>query len=84
MEKGLAVAKGPSMRREHLARLTGRVIVPGLIMDAIHRLETLGTFYPGEAVIVALLLAFVPYLPIRGPAARVARRWSRSASNTAQ
>jgi hypothetical protein len=32
-------------------------------------------FYPGEALIVALLLAFVPYLLIRGPAERIARRW---------
>ena len=36
----------------------------------------------GEAVVVALLLAFLPYLLIRGLAARIARRWSRSASGT--
>jgi hypothetical protein len=33
----------------------------------------LKTFYPGEAEIVAILLAFVPYLLLRGPVARVAR-----------
>jgi hypothetical protein len=31
-------------------------------------------FYPAEAVIVALLFAFVPYVIMRGPAARIARR----------
>jgi len=31
-------------------------------------------FYPAEAVIVALLFAFVPYVIIRGPATRIARR----------
>jgi hypothetical protein len=33
------------------------------------------TFYPNEALAVALLLAFVPYLIIRGLVLRVA--WSR-------
>ncbi|GJK94539.1 hypothetical protein TUM17568_57450 [Klebsiella oxytoca] len=32
-----------------------------------------GTFYPGEAALIAVLLAFVPYLLLRGPFARVAR-----------
>ncbi len=30
---------------------------------------------PAEAVIVTLLLAFLPYLLLRGLVARVARRW---------
>ena len=33
------------------------------------------TFYPGEAAIVAVLLAFIPYLLLRGPFARLARLW---------
>jgi hypothetical protein len=36
----------------------------------------LGRFYPGEAFGFALLLGFVPYLLIRGPADRVLRRLS--------
>jgi hypothetical protein len=44
-------------------------------MDAIYQATVLKTFYPGEAVIVAILLAFVPYLLLRGPVARVARWW---------
>ena len=39
------------------------------------------TFHPGEAAIIAILLAFVPYLLLRGPVdagrALVARRSSR-------
>jgi hypothetical protein len=35
----------------------------------------LKTFYPGEAVIVAIMLAFVPYPLLRGPFARIARWW---------
>ena len=33
------------------------------------------TFYPGEMVIIALLLAFIPYLLLRGLFARIARHW---------
>jgi hypothetical protein len=44
-------------------------------MDAIYQVIVLGQFYPAEAVIVALLFAFIPYVIIRGPATRIARRW---------
>ena len=54
---------------------TARIILLGLVMDAIYQAIVLRRFYPGEAVIVALLFAFVPYLIMRGPAARIARRW---------
>ena len=59
---------------------TARIIVLGLALDAIYQLYVLGTFHPGEALVVAMALAFVPYLLIRGPAARAARRWQRRAS----
>ena len=44
-------------------------------MDAIYQWRVLGTFYPGEAFIVVLLLAFFPYLLMRGPVDRIARWW---------
>lgn len=53
---------------------TGRVILLALGMDVIYQYVALKSFYPGEAVIVAVLLAFVPYLLLRGPIARIARR----------
>jgi hypothetical protein len=37
---------------------TARVILLGLCMDAIYQWIVLKTFYPGEAVIVAIALAF--------------------------
>jgi hypothetical protein len=52
---------------------TARVILLGLCMDAIYQWIVLKTFYPGEAVIVAVALAFFPYLLLRGPIARIAR-----------
>jgi len=54
---------------------TARIILLGLVMDVIYQLLVLKTFYPIEALIIALLLAFVPYILIRGPAERIARRW---------
>ena len=65
-------------RGERSARLregfisTARVIILGLVMDVTYQLIVLHTFYPGEAAIVALLLAFVPYLLLRGLFFRVA------------
>ncbi len=73
-------------KEERVARLreglnaTARIILLGLAMDVIYQIIVLKTFYPVEALIIALVLAFVPYLLIRGPAARVARRWRGSAS----
>ena len=61
---------------------TGRTILIGLIMDWIYQATVLKTFYPGEAVIVAILLAFVPYLLLRGPVARIARRFRGSTETT--
>jgi hypothetical protein len=55
---------------------TARIILLGLVMDAIYQGIVLRRFYPAEAVIVALLFAFVPYVIMRGPAARIARRWA--------
>ena len=54
---------------------TSRVILLGLAMDVIYQLIVFKTFYPGEAAIVAVLLAFVPYLLLRGTFERLARLW---------
>jgi hypothetical protein len=51
---------------------TARVLLLGLLMDTIYQFIVLKTFYPAEAAIVAIVLAFVPYLLLRGPIARFA------------
>ena len=60
---------------------TARIILLGLVMDAIYQVIVLRQFYPAEAVIVALLFAFVPYVIMRGPALRIARRWGSATAN---
>ena len=52
---------------------TARIILLGLAMDVIYQALVLKTFYPNEALIIALLLAFLPYLIIRGLVLRIAR-----------
>jgi hypothetical protein len=54
---------------------TGRIILLGLGMDALYQYTVLKTFYPAEMVIIAILLAFLPYLLLRGPVERMARWW---------
>jgi hypothetical protein len=67
--------------RERVERLneglnaTARIILLGLVMDAIYQIIVLKRFYPAEAVIVALLFAFLPYVIIRGPVLRIERWW---------
>ncbi|RNJ45836.1 hypothetical protein B5V01_11135 [Mesorhizobium erdmanii] len=73
------VLSKPDERRARLregVKSTGKIMVLALILDTIYQFIELGTFYPFEAVVVAIALAFVPYLLIRGPAARIARWWS--------
>jgi hypothetical protein len=60
---------------------TARIILLGLVMDSVYQATVLGTFYPGEAVLIAILLAFLPYLLLRGPFARLVRWWNARHGN---
>lgn len=61
---------------------TGRTILIGLVMDTIYQASVLKTFYPGEAVTLTILLAFVPYFLLREPISRIARRFQRKTETT--
>ncbi len=69
-----------SNNRERTGRLheglnaTARIILLGLVMDMIYQALVLGRFYLSEAVNIALLLAYVPYVIMRGLATRAYRR----------
>jgi hypothetical protein len=54
-----------------------RVFVLAMIMDVIYQLIVLRFVYLLETLIVAVVLAVAPYLLIRGPVTRIARRWRR-------
>jgi len=52
----------------------GKVFVLAVILDVIYQIMVLRFVYPGEALLVALGLAIVPYLIVRG---LVNRLWSK-------
>lgn len=67
----------PGQRPERLREgleATLRVVLLGVAIDVVYQFRVHGSVYPGEALGIALLLGFVPYLLIRGPADRFARR----------
>jgi len=51
----------------------GRVFLLALLLDVVYQMIVLRFVYVGEAIIVAVVLAIVPYLLIRGPVTRLAR-----------
>jgi hypothetical protein len=71
------ILSDPSQRaaylREGLKRVS-RVIVFAFVMDAIYQVMVLHRFYLGEALVTVFVLAVLPYLLIRGPVDRIARR----------
>ncbi len=77
------ILQRPKERVERLREglnATARIILLALVMDVTYQPLVLKTFYPNEALIVALLFAFVPYLIVRGVALRGARRLHGGAS----
>jgi len=76
-----SILTNPAERNERLHEgliSTARVLLLGLVMDLIYQYIVFDTFHPGEAVIISVLLAFVPYLLLRGPISRLVR-WRRGA-----
>jgi hypothetical protein len=44
----------------------GRVFILAVVLDVVYQLIQLHFVYPGEALIVAFILAIVPYVLLRG------------------
>lgn len=58
----------------------GKVFVLALVLDVVYQIIELHFVYPGEAILVALILAILPYLILRGLTTRLAMRFSRKES----
>jgi len=71
-------AQRPDLLREGWQAIA-RVFFLAVIMDVIYQWIVQRRVYPLEALIVAMVLAIVPYLLIRGPVNRIARRQRRGA-----
>ena len=61
----------------------GRVFILALVLDVVYQIIVLRFVYPGEAVIVAFVLAIVPYLIVRGLTTRIARKKRVESKNRA-
>jgi hypothetical protein len=51
----------------------GRLFILAVVLDVVYQVIVLRFVYPGEAIIVAVILAIVPYLILRGLVTRLAR-----------
>jgi len=58
----------------------GRVLILAAAMDVIYQLIALRGLRPLQTLVIAVVLAFLPYLVVRGPANRVAKYWIRTAA----
>ena len=84
----LALLRGTRTAEGRVGRLwegivsTARILILGVVMDLIYQWLVFKTFYPGQTAVIAILLAFVPYLLLRGPMERVARHWVARSTKT--
>ena len=51
----------------------GKVFLLAIVLDVVYQIIAERFVYPGEAIIVAIILAIVPYLILRGLVTRLAR-----------
>jgi hypothetical protein len=71
------VITDPAQRRGRLDEAliaTSRIVLLGLAIDVVYQIIEFDSFHPAESVLIALLLAFLPYLLLRGLVARIASR----------
>jgi hypothetical protein len=54
------------------------VFILAIVMDVVYQIMVLGGLRPVEGLIVSVVLAIVPYVLIRGPVNRIARRFHDS------
>lgn len=57
-------------------RSVSKIFILAVVLDFIYQLIALRWFYPFETLLVAVLLALVPYLLIRGPVNQLVRRFT--------
>jgi hypothetical protein len=72
-----ALVTDPAQRKNMIKdgwKSVGRVFILALLLDVVYQIIVLHFVYPGEAIIVAFVLAIVPYLILRGLVTRLARR----------
>jgi hypothetical protein len=72
-----ALMSDPASRADMIKdgwKSVGKVFMLALLLDVVYQVVALRFVYPGEAIIVAFVLAIVPYLILRGLVNRLASR----------
>jgi hypothetical protein len=54
-----------------------KVFLMAVVVDCIYQWLVFKWVYPFEAMVTAVILAVVPYVPVRGVVNRIARSWSQ-------
>lgn len=73
---GWAMFSNPGHRRDLLKdgwKHFGKIFLLAIVLDVIYQWKVNPRIYPGETIMVALLLAVVPYVLLRGPVNRLVR-----------
>ena len=71
-----ALFTDPGHRRDMVRegwKSVGKVFILAIVIDAVYQYLVFRWFYPGEALVRAIILAIVPSLVIRGPVNRLLR-----------
>lgn len=71
-----ALMSSPEHRADMLKdgwKSVGKVFLLALLLDVVYQVIALHFIYPGEAIVVAFVLAILPYLILRGLVTRIAR-----------
>ncbi len=82
-----AIFVEPEHRRELLRdgwKSIGKIFIAAVVLDCIYQVLELHWIYPGEALVIAVLLAIIPYLLVRGPVNRIASIARRSPARAPQ
>ena len=75
-----AVATAPEHRKELLKngwKHFGKIFILAIILDVVYAWKVQDRIYPLETITVALLLAVVPYMLLRGPVNRIVRMFKK-------
>jgi len=75
-----AMAVNPDHRKELLKdgwKHFGKIFILAIVLDIVYQLKVHQMVYPMETLFVALVLAVVPYVVLRGPVNRIVRSFKK-------
>jgi hypothetical protein len=70
------MASDPQRRKELIKlawKRVGKIFILAVVLDVIYQIKVHHWIYPGETLLVAIVLAIIPYLLVRGPINRLVR-----------